>query len=264
MNILERINARKREEVAMCKAQRPASSLEKSALFSRPVLSISRAVRESEFHGIIAEFKRSSPSAGEIRPGALLEEIVPAYAAAHAAAISVLTDNGFFGGSAEDLTRARELVNIPILRKDFIIDEYQVVEARAIGADAILLIAASLSTPELMRLTGVAHALGLEVLLEVHDAGELDRSLGVGVDLIGVNNRDLRTFQTSLDTSRNLISRIPATMTAISESGISSPEAIAELEALGYKGFLIGNHFMSMPDPGQACRQLTNSILESR
>ena len=262
MDILERINESKRAIVAEARLARPIDMLERSIHFNRPVKSLSMAVRTSADHGIIAEFKRRSPSKGDIRASARVADIIPGYVSAGAAAISVLTDGHFFGGSNEDLQQARALVQAPLLRKDFIIDEYQIFEARAIGADAILLIAASLGQQELKRFTATAHGIGLEVLLEVHDLIELEIGLEAGADLIGVNNRDLRTFRTDLDTSRTLIRHIPSTITAISESGIETPEAIAELAAAGYSGFLIGQHFMEQADPAAACDRLIHSILQ--
>lgn len=262
MDVLNRINDTKRTIVADAKLERPVSVLERSIHFDRPVFSLSAAVRTSADHGIIAEFKRRSPSKGDIRANAKVSDIIPGYVSAGAAAISVLTDRQFFGGSNEDLEQARGLVQVPLLRKDFIIDEYQIFEARAIGADAILLIAASLRQEELKAFTACAHAIGLEVLLEVHDREELEIGLEAGADLIGVNNRDLRTFRTDLGTSRALIRHIPAGIAAIAESGIRSPEAISELSSIGYSGFLIGQHFMEQADPAEACQKLINSILQ--
>ncbi|MFM7193987.1 MAG: indole-3-glycerol phosphate synthase TrpC [Bacteroidota bacterium] len=261
MDILQRINQAKREEVATSRVSRPPEELERSVHFNRSIRSLSNSILSSEQFGIIAEFKRRSPSKGDIRAGAVVDEIVPGYAAVGAAAISVLTDQSYFGGSSADLLQARRLVDVPLLRKDFIVDEYQILEARALGADAILLIAASLTPEQLKRFTTYAHALGLEVLLEVHDLQELEVGLEAGADLIGVNNRNLKTFHTDLNTSRLLIRHIPASVVAIAESGIESPEVIAEFRNLGYRGFLIGQHFMQQPDPPTACQELIKSVL---
>lgn len=261
MDILERINQSKQVEVSAARLRRPTEELERSVHFKRTVHSLSGAIRSSGHYGIIAEFKRRSPSKGDINYGAKVDVIVPGYAAAGAAAISVLTDHGYFGGSSADLLKARQLVDVPLLRKDFIVDEYQILEARALGADAILLIAASLKAEQLKQFTTIAHTLGLEVLLEVHDLRELEDGLEAGADLIGVNNRNLKTFHTDLNTSRLLIRHIPSSVVAIAESGIESPEVLAELRHLGYRGFLIGQQFMQQPDPPRACQELIKSVL---
>lgn len=261
MDILERINRSKQAEVSGAKLMRPTEILEQSVHLNRPVNSLSGAIRSSRNAGIIAEFKRRSPSKGDIKASANVGEIVPGYAAAGAAALSILTDQPFFGGSTADLLHARQLVDIPLLRKDFIVDEYQILEARAMGADAVLLIAASLTSDQLKQFTAFAHALELEVLLEVHDLLELEAGLKAGADLIGVNNRNLKTFHTELNTSRLLIPHIPSSVVAIAESGIESPEVIAAFRSLGYHGFLIGQHFMQQPDPAKACQELIKSVL---
>jgi indole-3-glycerol phosphate synthase len=254
MNILDEIVAFKYTEVSRNKETHPVKALEQSRYFNRTTASLKSAVLDPKRHGIIAEIKRKSPSKGTINSNVDAGKIAHEYFNAGVSGISVLTDQQYFGGSNSDLIEAREKVACPILRKDFIVDEYQIIEAKAIGADVILLIAAALSELELKSLSQIAHSLSLEVLLEVHNEAELDKSGGASPDLIGVNNRDLQTFQVSLDTSRRLISRISKSYPAVSESGIENPEAIKELKQLGYRGFLIGQSFMQTNDPGLACR----------
>lgn len=252
MNILDEIILHKRAEVSERKKTAPLNVLEQAPHFSRPAISVKEFVRRKDKTGIIAEFKRKSPSKGIINARASVEDTTRGYTEAGASALSVLTDEKFFGGSNDDLLRARASNDCPILRKDFTIDKYQIAEAKSIGADAILLIAAVLDPAEAKRLADYAHQLGLEVLLEVHNEGELRANLGVDADLIGVNNRDLKTFSVSIDVSRRLASLIPDNVVKVSESGISSPEAIADLRSYGYEGFLIGENFMKHSDPRAA------------
>lgn len=253
MNILEQIIGHKRQEVAENKVLFPASLLEKSPWFDLPVMSLKKTLLNSQQSGIIAEIKRKSPSKGIINPDISIEQISTGYVKAGASALSVLTDTHFFGGSNTDFVAARKFNKCPMLRKDFIIDEYQVVEAKSIGADVILLIAAVLSPEEVKRLIVFAHSFGLEVLLEVHNREELQLNLNSRVDLIGVNNRDLKSFQINVDASRQLAKEIPASLPMISESGIDNPATILELRTLGYQGFLMGQHFMEQPHPEEAC-----------
>lgn len=250
MNILETIVARKKEEVAARKAVVSREQLEKSALFTRPTLSLAASLVHPERTGIIAEYKRKSPSKGIINAAADVVEVTNTYTQFGASGLSVLTDADFFGGSSEDLEKAR-VNNIPILRKDFIIDEYQIAEARVIGADVILLIAACLTPKEVQQLAAYARSLQLEVLLEIHDETELGHICDE-TDLVGVNNRNLKTFEVDINTSLRLYSHIPAHKPAVAESGISSPEAIKTLKAAGFKGFLIGENFMKQPKPSVA------------
>lgn len=259
MTILDKIVARKHEEIAERKAVSPAVSLEQSTHFQRPVASLSEHLRQSTQYGIIAEFKRRSPSKGDIRADASAVAITMGYVQAGAAALSILTDEDFFGGQSADLTAARGVNSCPILRKDFIIDEYQVLEARAIGADAILLIAECLSKAQVRQLAQQAQRLGMEVLMEVHSAEQLDK-LCPEIDVVGVNNRNLKDFSVSLATSLALAELIPIEMVKISESGIEDPNAIVELRRRGFRGFLIGEHFMRSPDPGEACRGLIERV----
>lgn len=226
-------------------------------LFSRPVISLVQAL-ESSATGIIAEFKRQSPSKGIINSRADVVKVTQAYTGNGAAALSVLTDKHFFGGSNEDLMRAR-VNSIPILRKDFIVDEYQIVEARAIGADVILLIAAALTSEEVERLAAFAKKLQLEVLLEIHDASELGH-ICENCDVIGVNNRNLKTFTVDIQQSIDLFGRMPADRIKISESGITDTATIHRLKKAGFKGFLIGENFMKQEDPAIAFASFVNHL----
>ena len=248
MDILEQIVANKRRELAAAgdKVSFPAPDT--------PMRSLRKALLASPT-GIIAEFKRKSPSRGWIHPDAVPEEVVPAYAAAGAAALSVLTDEEYFGGSLDFIRRVRPLVDIPILRKDFIIDPRQLQEARSAGADAVLLIAACLEHIECAALIDGAHRLGLEVLLEIHGEKELDY-ITPEVDVVGVNNRHLGTFVTDVATSFQMVPLLRARMGKdtpfISESGISDPKTVRDLRAEGYRGFLMGENFMKQQEPGAA------------
>lgn len=249
MNVLDRIILHKRKEVNDRRSAVGIKVLERSSFFSRSTISMKTGLTAFEASGIIAEFKRRSPSKGMINGHASVEETTLGYARAGASALSVLTDEEFFGGSNDDLSKARKINDRPILRKDFTIDEYQIVEAKSIGADAILLIAAVLDTRKSKELASFARSLGLEILLEVHNEEELVRNIDVGADLIGVNNRDLKTFSVSTETSKKLAPLIPSGVVKVSESGISSPDTIAELKNYGYQGFLIGENFMKDRQP---------------
>ncbi|MEM7086097.1 MAG: indole-3-glycerol phosphate synthase TrpC [Bacteroidota bacterium] len=250
MSILEKITNYKKQEVAARKEAFPISVLEQSSFFARKTNSMAYALRNSK-SGVIAEHKRRSPSKAVINDRNLLPDVVLGYENAHVAAISVLTDTKFFGGSLDDLLLARQSVSIPLLRKEFIIDPYQIYEARAYGADAILLIAACLSEKQLQDYSALAKRLQLDVLLEVHNSEELKKSLHGTVDMLGVNNRNLKTFEVSIDISKELSSLIPDSFVKVSESGISSIEAIHQLQPFGFKGFLIGEHFMKSDNPGE-------------
>jgi indole-3-glycerol phosphate synthase len=252
MNILDKIIAHKKLEVAEKSSLVPVKLLEQSVYFDSNVVSMKKYIKHEDKTGIIAEFKRKSPSKGAINTNASVETVSIGYMQAGASALSILTDKEFFGGKNEDLTTARKFNFCPILRKDFIIDEYQIIEAKSIGADCILLIAAALEPKKLKELAVFAHSLGLEVLMEVHDGEELDASLNEHLDLIGVNNRSLKTFEVSLETSFGLVDRIPAEFIKISESGISQPETLVELKKAGFDGFLIGENFMKSARPEQA------------
>ncbi|MBS1542676.1 MAG: indole-3-glycerol phosphate synthase TrpC [Bacteroidetes bacterium] len=259
-NILDKIVRRKLLEVAERTELHPMKWLESTPLFERHTLSMRKFIRDPAKSGIIAEIKRKSPSKGVINNNISVADVAMGYRDAGASAISVLTDRHFFGGSEEDLKQARENVDIPILRKEFIIDEYQILESRSIGADAVLLIAAVLSPLQLRNFARLAHSLSMEVLLEVHGQDELDKALQAEPDLIGVNNRNLKTFDLSVDTSRKLSSMIPDSFVKVSESGIESPAVIQELRQTGYEGFLIGQTFMQATDPGRAAKEFIGSL----
>lgn len=260
MNILDKIVAHKQKEVAESKSLVPVKRLEQSIYFETRVVSMKQYVTDPEKTGIIAEFKRESPSKGLINGTAEVEQTSIGYMQAGASALSILTDKEFFGGKNEDLTLARKFNFCPILRKDFVIDEYQIIEAKSIGADCILLIAAVLDPSRLEELARFAKQLGLEVLMEVHDKEELERSLNDYLDLVGVNNRNLKTFDVSLDTSLSLVDTIPSQFIKISESGISDPATLGKLKGAGFDGFLIGENFMKSSRPHQAAYNFMNEF----
>jgi indole-3-glycerol phosphate synthase len=260
MNILDQIIEHKRKEVNDRKALYPLRLLEQSIFFSSPTVSMKKYVQRKDKTGIIAEFKRRSPSKGLINAHAQVERTTIGYMQAGASALSVLTDKHFFGGSNEDLVTVRKFNFCPILRKDFTIDEYQIIEAKSIGADAILLIAAVLDPKQSKDFAAFAHSLGLEVLLEVHDETELKQNLEVGADLIGVNNRNLKTFEVSIDNSKRLASMIPDSVVKVSESGISDPRTIIELRKFGYQGFLMGENFMKHSRPEVAAMEFADEL----
>ncbi|GAB5401361.1 MAG: indole-3-glycerol phosphate synthase TrpC [Aureisphaera sp.] len=259
MTILQKITAYKSKEVAAKKEAFPLATLRSSNWYERECIPMAQSIRNSN-SGIIAEHKRKSPSKSVINDKVQLDEVVKGYEHAGASAISVLTDTKFFGGSLEDLVLARQSVKIPLLRKEFIIDPYQIHEAKAYGADAILLIAACLTEEELKTFSQLAKALGLDVLLEVHNEIELQKSLLPSVDMLGVNNRNLKTFEVTLETSKMLSEKIPNSFVKVSESGISSIKAINELRPYGYKGFLIGEHFMKSENPGLKAAEFIDHI----
>lgn len=259
MNILDKIAARKREEVEILKEEVPVETLQMLPHFKRKCFSLKENLKKSKT-GIISEFKRRSPSHPEINLGADVAEVTKAYEAAGACGISVLTDEDFFGGSLDDLAVARETVKLPLLRKDFIIDEYQLIEAKAMGADVILLIAAMLKPKQVEQFSKKAKALGLEVLLEVHNEEELKNNIFDTIDMIGVNNRNLKTFEVNLQTSKDLAEKIPGQYVKISESGISHTAAILELQKSGFQGFLIGGNFMKTEDPGKSASEFINEL----
>ena len=260
MNILDQIIANKKRELNETKSRASTASLQKSPYFSRTPLSLRDAVRSKEKTGIIAEFKRRSPSKGVLNADATIERTTVGYCLAGASGLSILTDQDYFGGSNADLSMSRGLHSCPILRKDFTIDEYQVLEAKSIGADAILLIAAVLETAQAQRLASFAHSLQLEVLLEVHDEAELERTTDVEVDLIGVNNRNLKTFEVSTEISKRLAQLIRKDAVKVSESGISDPVVIKDLRQYGYQGFLMGETFMKNPKPDVAAKEFMDKL----
>lgn len=250
MTILDKIIADKRIEVASRKDTASVAELEKQPTFLRRCLSLKQNLLTSE-SGIISEFKRKSPSLGWIHEHANVVQVTEGYSRAGASGISILTDYPYFGGTPQDLMTARPQVTCPILRKDFVIDEYQLFEAKAMGADVVLLIAAALSVKETKELAHRAHELGLEVLLEVHNAEELGHA-NENVDMLGVNNRNLKTFEQSIQTSFELAKLIPDQFVKVSESGISKTETVKELRQAGYRGFLMGENFMKEEKPDEA------------
>ncbi len=258
-NVLEEIIAFKRQDVSRKKHLFPQTDLLKAAHFSRTVHSLKRALL-TKGSGIIAEFKRQSPSQGAINTVADVALVAKGYYQAGAVAVSVLTDAPFFGGSLDDLMAARNVLPCPILRKDFIVDEYQVLESKYAGADAILLIASALTPDQIISLAGCARQIGLEVVLEVHNAEELRANKDAPVDIIGVNNRNLKTFQVSTETSIRLADLIPESVVRISESGLENAVEVIGLKRLGYNGFLMGRHFMEQPDPVKACSEFIQQI----
>lgn len=258
MNILETIVERKREEVSARKKQVPLDSLEKRPGFSRDTYSLNQFLRNDNLTGIIAEFKRKSPSKGIINDSAMVEDVTRAYTGNGATALSILTDHDFFGGSSADLENAR-FNAVPILRKDFIIDEYQLVESRAMGADVILLIAACLSPKRVEELAKLATELGLEVLLEIHDENELEH-VNDYTQIVGINNRDLKTFTVDIDRSIRMADQLPSGVLKLAESGIDKVENVKRFQDHGFNGFLIGEQFMKAADPAIAFQQFVIAL----
>jgi indole-3-glycerol phosphate synthase len=258
-DILNRIVAVKRDEVAAAQKTRPAVDVRRAAEARRDVRDFVGALRGRVGAGrpaVIAEVKKASPSKGGLREHFVPAEIAASYARHGAACLSVLTDTPFFQGAAAYLEQARAACALPVLRKDFIVDAYQVDEARAMGADCILLIAACLDDAQMAALEAQALALGMAVLVEVHDAAELDRALRLKTPLVGVNNRNLRTFEVSLQTTLDLLPRLPADRLLVTESGILTRDDVRTMRDAGVHAFLVGEAFMRAPDPGQALAQL--------
>lgn len=258
MNILEEIILYKKIEVAERKKDWSVDRLEKSRYYAEPVFSLRDALLEPGATGVIAEYKRRSPSKGVINEDAAVEEVTRAYAEHGATGLSVLTDEKFFGGCLPDLLKAR-INSLPVLRKDFMIDEYQLIAAKSFGADQVLLIAACLTKSRLRALAAFAKSIGLETILEVHSEHELDY-ISDDIDMVGVNNRNLKNFEVNIDTSLALIGKIPAGKPAISESGIDNVATIRSLKEAGYKGFLIGEKFMRAKNPGKAFEEFINEL----
>lgn len=259
MNILDKIVTDKRIEVTLRKQLIPVSQLEQSVLFERPTISLALKLKNSTT-GIIAEHKRRSPSKSVINQNLNVFDVAKGYENAGVCGMSVLTDSKYFGGSLDDLLIARASCNLPLLRKEFIIDEYQILEAKAYGADVILLIAAILTKEEIKQFSEFAKSLNLDVLLEVHNEEELHKSIMPSLDMFGVNNRNLKTFDVSLDTSKTLSQIMPNEFVKVSESGISSVDAIKELQPFGYKGFLIGENFMKTDDAGKSAAKFIKDL----
>ncbi len=259
MTILEKITQHKRKEVAERKELYPTKLLEQSIYYKTPSVSLKKYLLRPDKPGIIAEFKRHSPSKGDINPFVSVEQVSLGYMQAGASALSVLTDQKFFKGNNADLTEARKFNYCPILRKEFIVDEYQIIEAKSIGADAILLIAECLTKEKVGKFAKLAKSIGLEVLLEVHSLRQLSK-ISSEIDVVGVNNRNLETFEVSIQNSIELFPAIPDEFVRISESGISSVDAIIELKTVGFQGFLIGEYFMKSANPGKNCREFIQEI----
>lgn len=259
MNILDNIARDKHIEVKLRKQLIPIEQLERSVLFERKTVSLQNRLKTSQ-SGIIAEHKRRSPSKSTINNGLNVQDVASGYQKAGVCGMSVLTDTKYFGGSLDDLIIARASCNLPILRKEFIIDEYQIIEAKAHGADVILLIAALLSKSQIKQFSELAKHLNLNVLLEVHDRSELEKSIMPSLDMIGVNNRNLKTFKVILETSKSLSQYIPEEFVKVSESGISTVNAIKDLQSYGYQGFLIGENFMKTDHPGENALRFINEL----
>ncbi|MHA6697539.1 indole-3-glycerol phosphate synthase TrpC [Chryseobacterium sp. A321] len=257
MNLLEKIVEQKKTEIADSKKSTTLQELRNSPFFSRDKISLKKTLKSKS--GIIAEFKRKSPSKGLINEHAKVLDIAPQYEAYGASAISVLTDKEFFGGSFEDIQRVRASIQIPILRKDFILDPYQIFETKALGADLILLIAACLSPSQVDEFTALSHELGLEVLLEIHTEEELNH-FTKDIDLVGINNRNLSDFKVNLEHSLRLKDSLPKGILSIAESGISSREDFLFLKEKGFDGFLMGEYFMKHVSPGLAFQEFVNPI----
>lgn len=259
MEILQKIVRHKQEEVAERKALYPTKLLERSIYFRTKAISLKRYILNREKSGIIAEIKTKSPSLGAINMSANVKDISIEYMRAGASALSVLTDNRFFGGNMHTLSKIRDYNYCPILQKDFIIDEYQIVEAKSFGADAILLISACLDKKKIDSFSSLAKSLGLEVLLEIEKREDLNM-LNSDIELIGINNRNLRTFETDIGKSITLSQYLPPNLVKISESGIQSAEDILMLRQRGFDGFLIGELFMKSSNPGKTCRNLISHL----
>ncbi len=257
MTILDKINANKLIEIEAAKAKVSVEDLESSVLFDRKCISLRDAILNKS--GIIAEFKRQSPSKGVINGVSKPEDVAIAYAKAGVSAMSCLTDLNYFGGTFADLKAVRAAVEMPVLRKDFMLDEYQLLEAKSIGADIVLLIASSLSVAKTNEMAKAAKALGLNVLLEIHEDSELAH-INQYCDAVGVNNRNLKTFEVTTDVSKALANKIPNDFIKVSESGISNVEAIQDLKTYGYQGFLIGENFMKTENPGASCAEFINKL----
>ncbi|MBB6462147.1 indole-3-glycerol phosphate synthase TrpC [Flammeovirga kamogawensis] len=260
MTILDKIVAHKKIEVAARKEIVSISALQARPLFDKEPVSAKAWIGSPNKSGIIAEFKRQSPSKGLINGTSRVSDVAEGYFKAGVSAMSVLTDQEFFGGTVDDLLAARSVSPVPIIRKDFIVDEYQIIEAKSIGADFILLIASCLTPAESKQYAEVARNLGMQILLEVHNQEELEAHVCDQMDLIGVNNRNLKTFDVSIENSKKLADLIPNEFVKVSESGISNIENIKELKKYGYKGFLIGENFMKTDNPSKAAKEFISQL----
>ena len=258
-NILDQIVEQKRIEVQQKQQIQSIEDLKQSKYFSKSVISAKESVLNPIKTGIIAEFKRKSPSKGFINKNAKVEDVVKGYQQFGASVVSVLTDEDFFGGSITDLQTAKKHLDIPVLRKDFIVDEYQVYETKAIGADLMLLIAECLTKDEVFNLAKLAKEIGLEVLLEIHSEDQLEK-VNEHIDLIGINNRNLKTFIVDTEKSKQILKQLPTDLIKVAESGISDPEVVKDLKAVGFQSFLIGENFMKNENPAQAFQEFVNQI----
>ena len=259
MSILNKIIETKKTEIEICKKNNSFSDLEKFKDFNRNTNSLSKSLINSDF-GIISEFKRKSPSKSVINNNSSVDKVIKGYENAGVCGISILTDNKYFGGSSKDLVIARNNTHLPILRKEFIIDEYQIHEAKALGADAILLIASCLKKETIRNFSQFAKNLGLEVLIEIHNINELDNCLIDSINIIGVNNRNLKTFEVDIQTSKDLAKFIPKEFVKISESGLTNKREIMELVDYGFEGFLMGENFMKEKNPGKKAYNFINNL----
>ncbi|WP_010251585.1 indole-3-glycerol phosphate synthase TrpC [Myroides injenensis] len=258
--ILTKIKENKLKEIQERISKTSLQALQKSPLFSRSCLSMKENIIDKTQKGIIAEFKRQSPSKGIIHPNADIKQITQGYQASGASAISILNDQKFFGALSTDFEIGRASISLPLLQKDFVLCEYQIAEAKASGADVILLIAKMLKTEEVKRLTHYAHQLGLEVLLETHNAEEIIAHQSTEFDLIGINNRDLNTFKVDIENSIRLAQLLPSYAVKIAESGIDNTESIKHLKENGFSGFLMGEYFMKDKDPAQKLKELIKTL----
>jgi len=260
MTILDKIVEYKKVEVEEQKLRVSLKSLKMMPLYSRETFSLKEFLLDKTKSGVITEFKRQSPSKGIINDTSKVDDVVAQYQESGASAVSVLTDYTSFGGTSIDLIKARKVLQIPLLRKDFIIDEYQIHESKALGADVILLIASILSKEEIDTFSSLAKLLGLSILFEVHNEKELEK-INNNIDVVGVNNRNLATFEVSIQNSISLVDKIPSRCVKVSESGISEVEKIIELKKYGYKGFLIGENFMKTDNPGKSAIEFIKELV---
>jgi indole-3-glycerol phosphate synthase len=260
MNILAQICQHQHELLSRCRRQQPVERLREQPAFYRSCYSMKAALLDLRASGIIAEFKRQSPSRGPINPLADVVEIATGYERAGATALSILTNARYFGAQPNDFALARSSTQRPLLRKDFIVDAYQIVESKAMGADVILLIAGILSPAQVDEFTALAHELGMEVLLETHGPAEVEAYRHCRADMVGINNRDLKTFRTDLSVSLQLAAALPPGCLAVAESGISSVASIQQLRLHGFKGFLIGEWLMRQPQPARFCAELIEQL----
>lgn len=258
-DILRTIVEQKHKEVAILQAQFSIDDLKKQALFNRTCYSAKAAILDDKKSGIISEFKRQSPKKGAINANANIQKVVESYQEANASVVSVLTDQLFFGAHDDDFEKARKHLNMPLLRKDFLIDPYQIYQSKAMGADLILLIAAILTPNEVENMSRIAKDLGLEILLEIHDEEELDH-INPLIDLVGINNRNLKDFSVDLNHSIKLSEQIPNTFVKVAESGIKGETDIRFLRTNGFQAFLIGEYFMKHDNPGKVCSELTHNL----